>query len=80
MFNGSCICSLKYQNCACGNLFDKSLADCSLRIKFQNLVSELNDYQVLAAMKKHPEGAVLKHYLRTTFGLSKGEFPHKMVF
>jgi hypothetical protein len=31
-------------------------------------------------MKKHPEGAVLKHYMRTTFGLSKGDYPHRMVF
>lgn len=38
------------------------------------------DKQVLAAIKTHTDGAVLKQYMRTTFGLSKGEFPHKMVF
>merc|ERR1719495_2845365 len=38
------------------------------------------DNQVLEAIKKSPEGAVLKQYLRTTFSLSKGEFPHKMAF
>merc|ERR1739842_180175 len=38
------------------------------------------DNQVLEAIKKSPEGAVLKQYLRATFSLSKGEFPHKMAF
>merc|ERR1712080_743965 len=38
------------------------------------------DNQVLEAIKKSPEGAVLKQYLKATFSLSKGEFPHKMAF
>merc|ERR1711881_409349 len=38
------------------------------------------DNQVLDAIKKSPEGAVLKQYLKATFSLSKGEFPHKMAF
>merc|ERR1712041_10683 len=38
------------------------------------------DAQVLAAIKAHGEGAVLKQYLGATFALSKGEFPHKMQF
>merc|ERR1712115_301716 len=38
------------------------------------------DTQVLAAIKAHGEGAVLKQYLGATFALSKGEFPHKMQF
>merc|ERR1712080_745720 len=38
------------------------------------------DAQVLAAIKAHKEGAVLKQYLGATFALSKGEFPHKMQF
>merc|ERR1712080_790016 len=38
------------------------------------------DTQVLAAIKAHKEGAVLKQYLGATFALSKGEFPHKMQF
>merc|ERR1711881_720741 len=38
------------------------------------------DNQVLEAIKKSPEGAVLKQYRKATFSLSKGEFPHKMAF
>jgi len=38
------------------------------------------DKQLLAAISKAPEGAMLKQYLKATFGLSKGQFPHKMVF
>jgi len=38
------------------------------------------DKQVLEAIKKSADGAVLKAYMKSTFGLSKGEFPHKMVF
>jgi len=38
------------------------------------------DAQVLAAIKAHKDGAVLKQYLKHTFSLSKGEFPHKMKF
>ena len=36
--------------------------------------------QVLAAIKGHADGAVLRQYLKATFSLSKGEFPHKMCF
>merc|ERR1739842_277577 len=38
------------------------------------------DAQVLAAIKGHADGAVLRQYLKCTFSLSKGEFPHKMCF
>lgn len=38
------------------------------------------DKQVLEAMKKHPEGASLKSYMKTCFALSKGQYPHKMTF
>merc|ERR1711982_194708 len=38
------------------------------------------DKQLLEAVKKHADGKLLKAYLRTGFGLSKGEYPHKMVF
>merc|ERR1712107_260819 len=38
------------------------------------------DAQVLAAIKGHADGAVLRQYLKATFSLSKGEFPHKMCF
>merc|ERR1712165_105584 len=38
------------------------------------------DSGLLEAIKKHADGKLLKQYLRTGFGLSKGEFPHKMVF
>jgi len=38
------------------------------------------DKQILAAIKKAKDGAVLKQYLRSSFSLSKGELPHKMVF
>merc|ERR1712183_516573 len=36
------------------------------------------DTQVLAAIKKHKEGAALKQYLKASFALSKGQFPHQM--
>merc|ERR1712130_1092628 len=38
------------------------------------------DTQVLAAIKGHADGAVLRQYLKAGFSLSKGEFPHKMCF
>merc|ERR1711953_596866 len=38
------------------------------------------DARVLAAIKGHADGAVLRQYLKATFSLSKGEFPHKMCF
>jgi large subunit ribosomal protein L6e len=38
------------------------------------------DKMVLEAVKKHPEGASLKSYLKCVFILSKGQYPHKMAF
>merc|ERR1712032_896336 len=38
------------------------------------------DAQVLAAIKGHADGAVLRQYLKAGFSLSKGEFPYKMCF
>jgi len=38
------------------------------------------DTQVLAAIKKHKEGKVLAQYLKTSFALSKGQYPHTMSF
>merc|ERR1712059_9841 len=38
------------------------------------------DAQILEAIKKTADGAVLKQYLKASFALSKGEYPHKMVF
>jgi len=38
------------------------------------------DKQILEAIKKHPEAASLKSYFKATFALSKGQYPHKMVF
>ena len=38
------------------------------------------DKQVLAAIKKHKDGVALKQYLRHNFALSKGQYPHQMVF
>jgi len=38
------------------------------------------DSQVLEAIKKHPEPKLLKSYLRHTFGLDKGQYPHEMKF
>jgi large subunit ribosomal protein L6e len=38
------------------------------------------DKQVMAAIKKNTDGSMLKQYLRTTFGLSKGQYPHNLVF
>merc|ERR1739846_118666 len=36
------------------------------------------DTQVLEAIKKHGDGKVLKQYLRASFALSKGQYPHNM--
>merc|ERR1712141_649933 len=41
---------------------------------------ETVDKQVLDAIKKHPEGASLKAYMKAIFSLSKGQFPHTMAF
>ena len=38
------------------------------------------DKQVIEAIKKHPEGKMLRAYLRHTFGLDKGQYPHNMSF
>ena len=38
------------------------------------------DAQVLAALKKSKDGQALKQYLRHGFSLSKGQYPHQMVF
>jgi len=38
------------------------------------------DKQLMEVLSKHAEAKVLKQYLRSPFGLSKGEHPHKMVF
>merc|ERR1711899_602825 len=38
------------------------------------------DKQVIEAIKKHPDGKFLRSYLRHTFGLDKGQFPHEMSF
>merc|ERR1712122_387407 len=38
------------------------------------------DKQVIEAIKKHPDGKLLRSYLRHTFGLDKGQFPHEMSF
>merc|ERR1712025_598424 len=38
------------------------------------------DKQVLEAIKKHPEAASLKAYMKHIFALSKGQYPHKMTF
>ena len=38
------------------------------------------DKQVLEAIKKHADGKMLRSYLRHTFGLDKGQYPHEMSF
>merc|ERR1711879_1085630 len=38
------------------------------------------DKSLMEALKKHADAKLLKQYIRTGFGLSKGEYPHKMVF
>eukprot|EP00088_Acartia_fossae_P022786 TRINITY_DN238_c0_g1_i1.p1 TRINITY_DN238_c0_g1~~TRINITY_DN238_c0_g1_i1.p1 ORF type:complete len:250 (-),score=100.06 TRINITY_DN238_c0_g1_i1:123-872(-) len=38
------------------------------------------DKQIVAAVKAHSEGALLRQYLKTKFGLTKGQYPHNMVF
>ena len=34
----------------------------------------------MAAIKAEKDGALLKQYLKTSFGLSKGQYPHTLVF
>ena len=38
------------------------------------------DAALLSAIKKAPEGQAIKAYLRSNFALSKGQYPHQMVF
>merc|ERR1739844_275568 len=38
------------------------------------------DAQILEAIKKNADGKVLKQYLKATFALSKGQYPHQMAF
>ena len=38
------------------------------------------DKKILDLIKKHPEGKMLKSYLRHNFALSKGQYPHQMAF
>merc|ERR1712107_770516 len=38
------------------------------------------DKQVMAALAKNEEGKSLKKYLKASFSLRKGQFPHKMAF
>jgi large subunit ribosomal protein L6e len=38
------------------------------------------DTQLLAAIKKHPDGTVVRKYLKTLFELKHGQFPHQMKF
>ena len=38
------------------------------------------DKQILDAIKKHSDGKMLRAYLRHTFGLDKGQYPHEMGF
>merc|ERR1711973_486965 len=38
------------------------------------------DKELMAVVGKHAEAKMLKQYLRSPFGLSKGEHPHEMVF
>jgi len=38
------------------------------------------DKQVIEAIKKHADGKMLRSYLRHTFGLDKGQYPHQMAF
>jgi len=38
------------------------------------------DKQMLEVIKKHPEAASLKAYLKASFALSKGQYPHTMKF
>ena len=38
------------------------------------------DKQILEVIAKHPDAAMLKAYMKNIFSLSKGQFPHQMVF
>uniref|UniRef100_A0A1D1Y9V4 60S ribosomal protein L6 n=1 Tax=Anthurium amnicola TaxID=1678845 RepID=A0A1D1Y9V4_9ARAE len=38
------------------------------------------DTKILAVLKKHPEGKLLKIYLKSMFGLKTSQFPHRMKF
>jgi len=46
------------------------------RKKDQKLV----DSAVFDVISKHPEKSMLQQYLSSRFGLSNGDYPHKMVF
>ena len=36
--------------------------------------------QIKTAIKVYKGGALLRHYLKTSFGLSKGQYAHNLVF
>jgi len=38
------------------------------------------DKQILEVIAKHPDASMLKAYMKNIFSLSKGQFPHQMVF
>merc|ERR1719339_227565 len=38
------------------------------------------DKQIMTAIKANKDGALLKQYLKTSFALSKGQYPHNLVF
>merc|ERR1711976_597835 len=62
-----------------GDIFEAKKEE--YKVSEQRKTDQANlDKQVLEAIKKHKEGAVLKAYLRNNFSLSKGEYPHNMVF
>jgi len=62
-----------------GDIFDSSKAEYTASDE-RKADQVAVDSQVLEAVKKHPEGPILKQYLRAGFALSKGEYPHLMAF
>ncbi|XP_023334949.1 60S ribosomal protein L6 [Eurytemora carolleeae] len=62
-----------------GDIFEKKKVEYAPSEQRKKDQAEV-DKQVMDAIKKEKEGAALKQYMRSTFGLSKGQFPHKLVF
>jgi large subunit ribosomal protein L6e len=62
-----------------GGVFDEKKADAGVSEERKTLQKAV-DAQVVTAISKHPEGALLKQYLKRPFGLVPGQYPHRMEF
>lgn len=62
-----------------GDIFMSKKEDYKVSDERKSVQFEM-DKQLLATIKKHPEGNDLKKYLRQNFSLGKGQYPHNMEF